>query len=68
MRRNAFAFVAGMVVMAGGWAAAPHGHGGGKGPNVKALSAADIVEELGGQKAKATTFEVTFEPARCSAT
>lgn len=67
MRRNAFAFVAGMVVMAGGWAAAPHGGGGGKGPNVKALSAAEIAEELGGRKATATTFEVTFEPGAAGA-
>ena len=33
-----------------------------KGPSVKVLSAVDVEEEIAGKKAKATTFEVTFEP------
>ncbi len=38
-----------------------HGHGD-KGPAVKVLSSVDVDEEVGGKKAKATTFEVTFAP------
>jgi quercetin dioxygenase-like cupin family protein len=62
MRRATLAFVAGAVAAVGGLAVAQHGHGGGKGPSVKAISATDIDEEVSGRKAKVTTFEVTFEP------
>ena len=62
MSRVLLAFVAGAVVGVGGLALAQHGHGDGKGPAVKTLSAVDIDEEVSGKKAKVTTFEVTFEP------
>lgn len=56
----AFAIVGAVGLM--GLALAQHGHGGGKGPEVKVLSAVDVDEEVGGKKARATTFEVTFGP------
>jgi quercetin dioxygenase-like cupin family protein len=59
--------VAGAVVGVGGLALAQHGHGDGKGPAVKTLSAVDIDEEVSGKKAKATTLEVTFAPGVASA-
>jgi quercetin dioxygenase-like cupin family protein len=62
MSRLILAFVAGAVVGAGGLAPARYGHGGGKGPAARVISAVDIDEEVGGKKARATTFEVTFEP------
>jgi len=52
MRRVLLAFVAGMSVGVGGLALAQHGHGDGKGPEVKTLSAVDIDEEVSGKKAK----------------
>ena len=67
MRRVLLAFVAGMSVGVGGLALAQHGHGDGKGPEVKTLSAVDIDEELSGKNAKATTLEVTFGPSAASA-
>jgi quercetin dioxygenase-like cupin family protein len=45
-----------------GFVVAQHGHGDGKGPEVKVLSAVDVEEEVNGKKSKATTFEVTFGP------
>jgi quercetin dioxygenase-like cupin family protein len=66
MRGAALAFLAGVVVAAGGFAVAQHGNGDGKGPSVKAISATDINEEVAGKKAKVTTLEVTFEPGAAS--
>ena len=51
----------------GGLTLAQTGHGHGKGPTVKTLSAVDIDEEVSGKKAKATTVEVTFAPGAASA-
>lgn len=62
MSRVLLAFVAGVGTGLGGLALAQHGHGDGKGPVAKVVSAVDIDEEVSGKKAKATTFEVTFEP------
>jgi hypothetical protein len=73
MRHVLFAFVTGTVFGVAGPAVARRGHGG-KGPEVKAVSAVDVAEEAGGNKAEATTFEVAFPPgaagtpARSSAT
>jgi quercetin dioxygenase-like cupin family protein len=52
------------TVSVAGFGLAQHGHGDGKskGPTVKVVSAVDVEEQVGGKKAKATTFEVTFEP------
>ncbi len=66
MTRVLLTFVAGAVVGACGLALAPHGHGDGKGPAVKAISAVDMDEEVNGKKARATTFEVTFAPGVAS--
>jgi len=66
MSRVLLTFVAGAVVGVGGLALARHEHGGGKGPAVKAISAVDIDEEVGGKKARATTLEVTFAPGVAS--
>jgi quercetin dioxygenase-like cupin family protein len=62
MRRVLFALVA--VLLASAGSTGQHGHGGkdDKGPVVKVVSAVDVEEEVGGKKAKATTFEVTFAP------
>lgn len=59
-----FVFALAAVVAVGGPVVAQHGHGDGKGkgPEVKVVSAVDVEEEVGGKKARATTFEVTFEP------
>ena len=51
----------------GGLTLAQTGHGHGKGPTVKTLSAVDIDEEVSGKPAQATTLEVTFEPGAASA-
>src|SRR5262249_49149174 len=67
MRRVLLAFVVGVSGWGGGFGLAPHGHGGGKGPEVKTLSAVDIDEEVSGKKAKATTVEVTFGPGAAGA-
>ncbi len=55
-------FVAGVCVSVGVWAFAQPGNAELKRPAVKVLSAVDVEEEVAGKKAKATTFEVTFEP------
>jgi quercetin dioxygenase-like cupin family protein len=62
MRRMLLTMLA--VVLAAAGTSAQHGHGGkdGKGPEVKVVSSVDVEEEVGGKKAKATTFEVTFAP------
>ena len=65
MRRAVLVFAAGVGLGVGGLAVAQHGHA--KGAGVKVFSAVDIDEEVGGAKAKATTFEVTFEPGASSA-
>ena len=67
MSRVLLTLVAGAVVGVGGLALAQHGHGDGKGPAVKTLSAVDIDEEVSGKKAKTTTVEVTFAPGAASA-
>ncbi len=61
---NRFVFALAVVVAVGGLVVAQHGHGDSKskGPEVKVVSAVDVEEEVGGKKARATTFEVTFEP------
>ena len=64
MGRAVLTVVAVLGIGVSGWALAQHGHG--KGPAVKVLSAVDIEEEVAGQKAKATTFEVAFEPGAAS--
>jgi quercetin dioxygenase-like cupin family protein len=61
MRRVSLAFVAGLIAVAAP-AFAQHAHEDEKGPVVKVVSAVDIAEEMGGKKAKATTFELTFAP------
>lgn len=65
-RRLLLVFAAGVGLGVGGLALARPGHGDAKGPGVKVLSAVDIDEEVGGAKAKATTFEVTFGPGVAS--
>ena len=64
MGRVIFALAILLFACLGGTAEAQHGHGDrdGKGPTVKVVSAVDIDEVVGGKQAKATTFEVTFEP------
>jgi quercetin dioxygenase-like cupin family protein len=66
MSRVWLAFAAGAAAGVGGLALAQHGHGGGKGPDVRVVSAVDIAEEVLGKKARATTFEVTFGPGVAS--
>ena len=51
----------------GGLTLGQTGHGHGKGPTVKTLSAVDVDEQLNGEPARATTLEVTFEPGAASA-
>ena len=65
MKHSVTALIAGIVTI-GGFAFAQHGHGTGKTPEVKVLSAVEIKESLGSKKAKATTFELTFEPGASS--
>ena len=62
MRRAVLVFAAGVSLGVGGLAVARPGLGDAKGPAIKVVSAVDIDEEVGGKKAKATTFEVTFGP------
>jgi len=64
MRRLVLLLVGGVV--GGGVAVAQHGHGG-KGPDIRVISAVDVEEEVGGKKARATTLEVTFAPGVASA-
>ncbi len=66
MSRVFFGFIAGTLVGVSGLALAQHGHGDGRGPAVKVISAVDIDEKVSDKKAKATTFEVTFEPGVAS--
>lgn len=51
----------------GGLTLAQTGHGHGKGPTVKILSAVDVAEELNGKPARARTLEVTFDLGAASA-
>ena len=60
MRRTLLVVVVGVSLSVGGLALARHGEA--KGLTIKALTAVDIDEEVGGKKSKATTYEVTFEP------
>ena len=62
MWRLIFAFAALGLMGFVGSAVAQHGHGEGKGPEVKVLTSVDVDEVVDGKKAKATTFEVTFGP------
>lgn len=69
MNRVLLAVAVGAGLGVGGFLLAQHGHGDGKskGPTVKVVSAVDVDEEVGGKKAKATTFEVTFEAGAAGA-
>jgi quercetin dioxygenase-like cupin family protein len=67
MTRTILALAAGAAIGAGGLTLAQTGHGQGKGPTVKTLSAVDVDEELNGKPARATTLEATFEPGAASA-
>ena len=62
MTRTMLTLAAGAAIGAGGLTLAQTGHGHGKGPTVKTLSAVDVDEELNGKPTRATTLEVTFEP------
>lgn len=67
MTRTMLTLAVGAAIGVGGLALAQTGHGQGKGPTVKTLSAVDVGEELNGKQARATTQEVTFEPGAASA-
>jgi quercetin dioxygenase-like cupin family protein len=67
MTRAMLALAAGAALGVGGLTLAQTGHGHGKGPTVKTLSAVDVDEQLNGKPAWATTLEVTFEPGAASA-
>jgi len=58
---------AGAAIGMGGLTLAQTGHGYGKGPTVKTLSAVDTNEQLNGKPTRATTQEVTFAPGAASA-
>ena len=62
MSRSILVFVAGVSLGVGGLALARPAHGDAKGPDIEVLSSVDVEEEVGGKKAKATTFEVTLAP------
>lgn len=66
MKRSLIAGLAALVAGLGGWSLAQHGHGEGKGPEVRVVSAVDIEEVIAGKKCRATTFEVTFAPGVAS--
>ena len=67
MTRTILALAAGAAIGVGGLTLAQTGHGHGKGPTVKTLSAVDVNEQLNGKPTRATTQEVTFEPGVASA-
>jgi quercetin dioxygenase-like cupin family protein len=66
MTRKMFTLAVGAAIGVGGLALAQTGHGNGKRPTVKTLSAVDVGEELNGKPTRATTQEVTFEPGAAS--
>ena len=67
MTRTMLTLAVGAAIGVGGLTLAQTGHGHGKGPTVKTLSAVDVHEELNGKPTRATTLEVTFEPGAASA-
>ena len=67
MTRTMLTLAVGVAISVGGLTLAQTGHGPGKGPTVKTLSAVDVNEQLNGKPARATTLEVTFEPGAASA-
>ena len=67
MTRTMFTLAVGVAMSVGGLTLAQTGHGHGKGPTVKTLSAVDVNEQLNGKPTLATTLEVTFEPGAASA-
>jgi quercetin dioxygenase-like cupin family protein len=67
MTRTMLTVAAGTAIGMGGLALAQTGHGHGKGPTVKTVSAVDVNEQLDGKPTRATTQEVTFEPGAASA-
>ncbi len=67
MTRTTLTLAVGVVISVGGLTLAQTGHGHGKGPTVKTLSAVDVNEQFSGKPTRATTLEVTFEPGAASA-
>jgi quercetin dioxygenase-like cupin family protein len=67
MTRTILTLAVGAAIGVGGLTLAQTGHGHGKGPTVKTLSAVDVGAELNGKPARATTLEVTFEPGAANA-
>jgi quercetin dioxygenase-like cupin family protein len=67
MKRTMLTLAVGVAISVGGLTLAHTGHGHGKGPTVKTLSAVDVNEQLNGKPTRATTQEVTFEPGVASA-
>ncbi len=67
MTRTILTLTVGAAIGVGRLTLAQTGHGHGKGPTVKTLSAVDVAEELNGKPARATTLEVTFGPGTASA-
>ena len=67
MTRTMLTLAAGAAIGVGGLTLAQTGHGHGKGPTVKTLSAVDVNEQLNGKPARATTLEVAFAPGAASA-
>jgi len=66
MTRTMLTLAVGVAISVGGLTLAQTGHGHGKGPTVKTLSAY-VNEQLNGKPTRATTLEVTFEPGAASA-
>ena len=66
MTRTMLTLAVGAAIGVGGLTLAQTGHGHGKGPTVKTLSAY-VNEQLNGKPTRATTLEVTFEPGAASA-
>jgi len=67
MARTILTLAAGVAIGVSGVALGQTGHGHGKGPTVKTLSAVDVNEQFNGKPTRATTQEVTFEPGAASA-
>jgi quercetin dioxygenase-like cupin family protein len=66
MRRTLLALAFGTIALAG-MSLAQHDEHGKGGDYVKVLSQKEIIEKLGGRKAKATTVEVTLAPGQVEA-
>lgn len=62
MRQTLFVFAAGAIVGLAGSTIAQQARDEGKRPEVKVISTVDIAEAIEGEKAKATTIEITFQP------